>query len=92
MKRIMEEAVAQNTETIHYSMSAGICVGGEMGATSGSNTGFWPPVLEGLMGVRLQKEEATAWRGGSKSAPYGMIQGKRKLALRKPCARTMRSS
>ena len=58
MKRIMEEVAAQNADTIHYSVSVGIRVGGEKGTGSGSNTGFWPLVLEGMLGLRLQKEEA----------------------------------
>ena len=57
MKRIMEEAAARNAEAIQYSVSAGIRVGGEKGVASGSNTGFWRLVLEGLLGVRLRKEE-----------------------------------
>ena len=58
MRRIMEEAATRNVEAIHYSVLAGIWVGGEKGTTSISNTGFWPLVLEGLLGVRLRVEEA----------------------------------
>ena len=57
IKRIMEEVAARNAEANHYSASTGIHVGGEKGAASRSNIGFWPLVLEGFLGVRLRKEE-----------------------------------
>jgi hypothetical protein len=57
MKRLMEEAAARHAETVHYSASAGIQVGGEEGQKA-KDSGFWPSVLEGLAGVRLKKEEA----------------------------------
>ena len=40
MKRLMEEAATQSAEAIHYSVSAGIRVGGEKAIRSGSNTGL----------------------------------------------------
>ena len=58
MKRLMEEAATQSAEAIHYSVSAGIRVGGEKAIRSGSNTGLKPLVLEGLFIMRLTKEEA----------------------------------
>ena len=54
---MMEEAAARHAETVHYSASAGIQVGGNE-ARKESKTGFWPTVLEGLAGARLKKEEA----------------------------------
>ena len=54
MKRVMEEVAAQHTETVHYSASVGIWVGGDRSVDSE----FWPLVLGGLSGVRLRKEEA----------------------------------
>jgi hypothetical protein len=54
MKRLMEEAAARHAETVHYSASAGIRVGGEEGRKA-KDSGS---VLEGLAGVRLKKEEA----------------------------------
>ena len=54
---MMEEAAARHAETVHYSASAGIrVVGGE--AQKMNEAGFWPVVLEGLVGARLRKEEA----------------------------------
>jgi hypothetical protein len=57
MKRLMEEAAARHVETVHYSASAGIRVGGEETRKS-NDSGFWPSVLDNLAGVRLRKEEA----------------------------------
>jgi hypothetical protein len=57
MKRLMEEAAACHAETVHYSASAGIWVGGEE-SQKAKDSRFWPSVLEGLAGVRLRKEEA----------------------------------
>jgi hypothetical protein len=57
MKRLTEEAAARHAETVHYSASVGIRVGGEESRTA-NDSGFWPSVLEGLAGVRLRKEEA----------------------------------
>jgi hypothetical protein len=57
MKRLMEAAAARHAETVHYSASAGIRVGGEE-SRKAKNSDFWPSVLEGLAGVRLKKEEA----------------------------------
>jgi hypothetical protein len=57
MKRLMEEAAARHAETVHYSASAGIRVGGEE-SRKAKDSGFWPSMLEGLAGVRLKKEEA----------------------------------
>ena len=50
MKRLMEEAAARHAETVHYSASAGIQVGGS-GAWKESKAEFWPTVLEGLAGA-----------------------------------------
>ena len=50
MKRLMEEAAARHAETVHYSASAGIRVGGSE-ARKESKAGFWPTVLEGLAGA-----------------------------------------
>ena len=58
MKRLMEEAATRSAEAIHYSVSAGIRVGGEKAIRSGSNTGLKPLVLEVLFIMRLTKEEA----------------------------------
>jgi hypothetical protein len=57
MKRLMEEAATRHVETVHYSASAGIRVGGEE-IRKVTDSGFWPAVLGGLTGVRLVKEEA----------------------------------
>ena len=57
MKRLMEEAVARHTETVHYSASAGIRVG-DSKAQKASEAGFWPTMMEGLAGARLRKDEA----------------------------------
>ena len=57
MRRLMEEAVARHAETVHYSATAGIRVGGDE-CRKMKDSGFWPLVLEGLSGVRLKKEEA----------------------------------
>ena len=57
MKRLMEEAAARHAETVHYSASAGIRVGGGE-ARRESKAGFWPTVLEGLAGARLKREES----------------------------------
>jgi hypothetical protein len=57
MKRLMEEAAARHVETVHYSASTRIRVGGEESRKS-KDSGFWPSMLEGLAGVRLKKEEA----------------------------------
>jgi hypothetical protein len=53
----MEEAAARPAETVHYSASAGIRVGGEE-TWKTKDSGFWPTVLGGLAEVRLKKEEA----------------------------------
>ena len=50
MKRLMEEAAAQHAETVHYSTSAGIRVG-DSKARKASEDGFWPTMLEGLVGA-----------------------------------------
>ena len=51
MKRLMEEAAARHQETVHYSASAGIRV--RSNETRKTNeAGFWPLMLEGLVGVR----------------------------------------
>ena len=56
MKRLMEEAATRHAETVHYSASARIRVGGgEARKTNGA--GFWPTMLEGLAVARLRKEE-----------------------------------
>ena len=39
MKRLMEEVVARHVEAMHYSASAGICVGGKV-AKPDTNPGF----------------------------------------------------
>ena len=57
MKRLMEEAAARHAETVHYSASAGIRVGGSE-ARKANEAGFWPTILEGLAGARLRKDEA----------------------------------
>jgi hypothetical protein len=57
MKWLMEEAVAHHAETLHYSASAGIRVSGEE-TRRVADSGFWPTVLGGLIGVRLKGEEA----------------------------------
>ena len=57
MKRLMEEAATRHAETIHYSASASIRVGGNE-ARKESKAGFWPTMLEGLAGARLRKDEA----------------------------------
>jgi hypothetical protein len=57
MKRLMEEPAARHAETVHYSASAGIRVGGEE-SRKAKDSRFWPSVLKGLTGVRLKKEEA----------------------------------
>ena len=57
MKRLMEEAAARHVEAIHYSASAGICVG-EKAARTDSRSGFWPVILETISRGRLQREEA----------------------------------
>jgi hypothetical protein len=57
MKRLMEEVAARHAETVHYSTSAGIRVGGEE-SRKAKDSGFWPSVLEGLAGVRLKKKDA----------------------------------
>ena len=46
MKRLMEEAAARHAETVHYSASAGIRVGGSE-ARKANEAGFWPTMLEG---------------------------------------------
>ena len=64
MKRLMEEAAARHAKTIHYSTSARIRVGSDkVGNTKSSR--FWLLRLEGLVGVRLRKEEATARKNRS---------------------------
>ena len=57
MKRLMEEVAARHAETVHYSASTGIRVRREEGRKT-KDSGFWPLVLEGLVGMRLRKEEA----------------------------------
>ena len=57
MKRLMEEAAARHAETVHYSASAGIRVGGGE-ARKESKAGFWPTMLEGLAGAGLKREES----------------------------------
>jgi hypothetical protein len=57
MKRLMEEAAARHAETVHYSASAGIRVGGEETQNT-QDIGFWPSVLDSLAGVQLRREEA----------------------------------
>jgi hypothetical protein len=57
MKRLMEEAAARHAETVHYSASAGIRVGGEE-TRKMIDSRFWPTVLGGVTGVRLKKEKA----------------------------------
>jgi hypothetical protein len=57
MKRLMEEADAHHAETVHYSASTGIRVGGEESRKE-KDSGFWPSVLEALAGVQLRNEEA----------------------------------
>ena len=52
---MVEEAVTRHAETIHYSVLAGIQVGGENGTGSGTDTGFWLVVLEGFSGKKLRK-------------------------------------
>ena len=64
MKRLMEEAAARHAETVHYSASVGIRVGGGE-AQKTNKAGFWPMMLEGLAGARLKKEEAVARKNGS---------------------------
>ena len=54
---MMEEAAARHAETVHYSASAGIRVGGSK-ARKESKVGFCPTMLEGLAGARLKKDEA----------------------------------
>ena len=61
MKRLMEEAAARHAETVHYSASAGIRVGGGE-ARKKNEVVFWPTMLEtGACGVmRLATSERTA--------------------------------
>ena len=53
----MEEAATRHAETVHYSTSARIRVGGGE-ARKTNEAGFWLLMLEGLVGARLRKEEA----------------------------------
>ena len=57
MKQLTKEAVARHEETVHYLASAGIRVGSEE-VRKTKEARFWPLMLEGLVGVRLRKEEA----------------------------------
>ena len=54
MKRVMEEAAAQNIEAIHYLASAAIQVEVE----KSMETGFWSLILEMFFGKKLKKEDA----------------------------------
>ena len=56
MTRLMEEAAPRHAETVHYSASADIRVGGGE-AQKANEAGFWPTMLEGLAGARLRKDE-----------------------------------
>ena len=56
MTRLMEEAAPRHAETVHYSASADIRVGGGE-ARKANEAGFWPTMLEGLAGARLRKDE-----------------------------------
>ena len=57
MKRLMEEAMAQHVEAIHYSASAGMRAKSEKSINSGGDAGFWLIVLEGFSWKRLKKNE-----------------------------------
>ena len=57
MKRLMDKAAACHAETVHYSASPGIRVGSDE-VRKKKEAGFWPLMLEGLVSVRLRREEA----------------------------------
>ena len=68
MKRLMEEATARHTETVHYSASAGIRVGGGE-ARKTNEAGFWPTMLEGLAGDKAEERRGGP-RGKTGSGGY----------------------
>ena len=63
MKRLMEEAVVRHTETVHYSTSIEIRVGGERSVDSE----FWLLVLEGLSRERRGGPRGEAGLGGHRA-------------------------
>ena len=57
IKRLMEEAVAQHVEAIHYSATAGIQVRSNDGSKGAKDSGFWPSVLQSLKSASLEKNQ-----------------------------------
>ena len=68
MKRLMKEAVAHHAETVHYSASVGIRVGGGE-ARKMNEAGFWTFILEGLVGARGSRGFARGSVSPSRTGP-----------------------